>query len=180
MINLESERLILRNYKETDFQDFYEYMQLEYTARHDDFEPLNFEQCTRLLSKRLNNDNYLVVELRDAQKVIGDVSFDAEEFESFSISYDFNVKFEKQGFATEACRVLIRYIFEMLNGRRIFAECNEDNVNSYKLLERLGFRQEGHFLEDVTFKNDAEGNPIYVNSYLYAILKSEWVAMCSK
>lgn len=177
MISLESERLILRNYKEADLPDFYEYMQLEYTARHDDFEPLSFEQSAKLLNKRINKDNYLVVELKDAQKVIGDVSFDAEEFETFVISYDFNVKFEKQGFAAEACKVLIRHIFETLNGRRIYAECNEDNVNSCKLLERLGFRQEGHFLEDVTFKNDADGNPIYVNSYLYALLKSEWTAM---
>ena len=35
-------------------------------------------------------------------------------------------------------------------------------------------RREGYFIEDVTLKNDSYGNPIYVNSYLYAILKREW------
>ena len=31
-------------------------------------------------------------------------------------------------------------------GRRVYAECNDDNINSIKLLERLNFRRERYFL----------------------------------
>ncbi len=57
------------------------------------------------------------------------------------------------------------------------SECNDTNLNSLRLLERLGFRREGHFLEDVWFKKDEIGNPIYVNSFYYAVLKSEWIKL---
>lgn len=174
MVRLESDRLILRNYEKRDLNDFYEYMKLEYTAKYDDFEPLDLEQSECLLKKRRNKDNYLVVELKENNKMIGDVSFDLEEFNTYVISYDFNVKFEKQGYATEACSLLVEYIFNTLHGRRIYAECNDDNINSIKLLERLKFRKEAHFIEDVALKDDVHGNPIYVNSCLYAILINEW------
>lgn len=176
MIRLESERLILRNYEKRDQQDFFEYMRLEYTAKHEDFDPLTYEESVQYLNSRIGNDRYLVVELKENGKVIGDLSCCPEEFDTFCISYDFNVKFEKQGYATEACREFIAYIFKILNGRRIYAECNEENVNSIRLLKRLGFRQEGHFIEDVSFKKDSNENPVYVNSFLFALLKREWAA----
>ena len=175
MIQLETERLVLRNYELNDINDFYEYMKLEYTALHDDFDPLTYEESVDLLQRRVNKDNYLVVELKNDNKVIGDVSFDLEEFNTYIISYDFNVSYEKNGYATEACKALVEYIFSSLGGRRVYAECNEENIKSIKLLERLNFRKEAHFIEDVAFKKNSDGKLIFVNSYVYAILKKEWV-----
>ena len=90
------------------------------------------------------------------------------------MKYDFNEKFGKKGYATEACKALIKHIFTVLNGRRLYVGCNEDNTASWRLLERLGLRREAHCIEDVSFKTDADGSPIFVNSYFYAQLKREW------
>jgi hypothetical protein len=35
-------------------------------------------------------------------------------------------------------------------------------------------RREGLFLEFVSFVDDGDGNPVYENTYQYAILKKEW------
>ena len=35
-------------------------------------------------------------------------------------------------------------------------------------------RREGLFLEFVSFVNDTDGNPVYENTYQYAVLKKEW------
>ena len=35
-------------------------------------------------------------------------------------------------------------------------------------------RQEGMFMEFVSFVNDADGNPVYENTMQWAILKKEW------
>ena len=35
-------------------------------------------------------------------------------------------------------------------------------------------RKEGEFKEYVSFINDKNGNPIYENTWQYAILKNEW------
>ena len=47
-------------------------------------------------------------------------------------------------------------------------------ISSQHLCEKLGMRREGLFREFVSFVNDADGNPIYENTYQYAILKKEW------
>lgn len=177
MILYETDRLVIRNYQERDIIDYFEYMSLESTALHEDFEPYSLEECEKAVKARLTNDFYWAVELKRNAKMIGDVSFRKTEYETYWIAYDFNERFRKMGYATEACRILTKHIFTILNGRRICADCDEDNIASWHLLEKLGFRREGHCIEDVSFKYDKNGNPIYVNSYYYALLKKEWECM---
>jgi ribosomal-protein-alanine N-acetyltransferase len=174
MIKLETERLILRNFIVTDIDDFYEYMRLESTAKYEDFEPLTYKECISSIERRIPLDNVMAVILKDSGKMIGDVIFsEGGDKGTYEIGYDFNENFWNKGYATEACIAMLNHIFNKVGGRRVYAECNDDNFSSIKLLERIGMRREGHFIEDVTFKNDSYGNPIYVNSYLYAILKRE-------
>lgn len=175
MIKFETQRLILRNFISSDIDDFYEYMRLESTAKYEDFEPQTYKECTSAIERRIPLDNVMAVILKDSGKMIGDINFSQEgEKGTYEIGYDFNEKFWNNGYATEACIAVLNHIFSEVGGRRVYAQCNDDNYSSIKLLERLGMRQEGHFIEDVAFKNDSNGNPIYVNSYLYAILKREW------
>lgn len=41
-------------------------------------------------------------------------------------------------------------------------------------VERLGMRREGTFLQNVYFFEDESGNPIWKDTYQYAILRSEF------
>jgi RimJ/RimL family protein N-acetyltransferase len=52
--------------------------------------------------------------------------------------------------------------------------CNPVNKPSWKLLERLGFRREGCLIKNVYFTTDAAGNPVWADTYIYAILATEW------
>lgn len=174
MVYIETERLVLRNHVPGDLDDFFAYMSLEYTARHEDFDPLTRREAARALSRRLDRDDFQAVVLRENGRMIGDLCYREKAFDTYEIGYDFNVRYEKRGYATEACAALVRYLFTQRNARRIVAECNEENANSWRLLERLGFRREAHHLQDVAFKTDDAGNPIYVNSYVYALLRGEW------
>jgi Acetyltransferases, including N-acetylases of ribosomal proteins len=174
MIYFETERLVLRNYTIADAEDYYEYMKLEETALHEDFEPFSFIQCEQAVKMRVADDSFWVVELKKNKKVIGDICYRKGDYNTYEIGYDFNPDYGKQGYATEACGKLIDYIFTVLDGRRLYVGCNEDNKSSWKLLERLGLRREAHCIEDVYFKKDEQGNPIYVNSYFYAMLRREW------
>ncbi|MDR0930042.1 MAG: GNAT family N-acetyltransferase [Oscillospiraceae bacterium] len=176
MLHLETKRLLIRNYILADIDDYYEYMSLDYTAEQEDFEPFSYRQCMDAVNERLTNDSYMAVVLKEKNKMIGDLCYRAKEYETFEIAYDFNVAYEKNGYATEACRALVDFLFNEKEARRVVGECNDTNLKSVRLLERLGFRREGHFLEDVCFKKDNDGSPIYVSSYYYAMLKHEWKA----
>jgi [ribosomal protein S5]-alanine N-acetyltransferase len=52
-------------------------------------------------------------------------------------------EFWGRGFAFEAWSLLIEHAFERLNLRKIIAGVIADNVASFRVLQRLGFRQEG-------------------------------------
>ena len=49
MINYETEQLMLRNYQSKDAADYFEYMRLESTALHEDFEPYTLEECNNTI-----------------------------------------------------------------------------------------------------------------------------------
>jgi len=52
--------------------------------------------------------------------------------------------------------------------------CNPLNEPSWRLLERLGMRREGHLIKNIYFKKDECGNPIWADTLEYAVLASEW------
>jgi RimJ/RimL family protein N-acetyltransferase len=81
------------------------------------------------------------------------------------------------GYATESAEAVIKEAFENLGARRIIAMCNPNNEPSWRLLERLGMRREGHLIKNIYFKKDAAGNPIWQSTYEYAILIDEWRAL---
>lgn len=96
------------------------------------------------------------------------------EFKTWELGFVFNNRFQGQGYATESAKALLEFAFCQLDARRIIASCSSENERSWKLLERLGMRREGLLLKNVAFKKDPQGNPIWLDSYLYALLDSEW------
>ena len=98
----------------------------------------------------------------------------AEQLNAFSPCWIINEKYQGKGYMYEAASLFFDYLFEKKDARRIYAYTEVDNIASQKLCEKLGMRQEGLFKEFVSFINDENGNPIYENTYQYAILKKEW------
>ena len=85
-----------------------------------------------------------------------------------------NKDYHGKGYAFEAAKAFFDYLFHEKGARRIYAYTEDNNLSSQNLCKKLGMRQEGMFMEFVSFVNDAEGNPIYENTMQWAILKKEW------
>ena len=68
------------------------------------------------------------------------------------------------------------YLFQEKGARRIYAYTEDYNLPSQKLCKKLGMRQEGLFREFISFVNDVDGNPIYIKTTQFAILKREGCA----
>ncbi len=73
-----------------------------------------------------------------------------------------------QGYAGEAVRCVLSYLFCDLKVHRVIAVSDVENHASYRLMQRLGMRREGHFIENNWFKNS------WSSEYLYALLAREW------
>ena len=74
-----------------------------------------------------------------------------------------------RGLATEAVRAALGICFDGLGVRRVTAGCFADNEPSWRLMERLGMRREGHGIEECLHRELG-----WVDGYLYALLASEW------
>lgn len=50
---------------------------------------------------------------------------------------------QRQGYASEAAGAVARFAFEHLGARRVWCLCDEANVRSWRVAERIGFLHEG-------------------------------------
>lgn len=135
------------------------------------------EECKVKASDRAKGKAFWAVCLKDTQKMIGHVYFcptEPPEFLTWDIGYIFNPAYWSKGYATEACQRMLQYGFEELGAHRIKAECSPDNPPSWRLLERLGMRREGHLKQVVFFRKTAEGEPLWLDAYQYATLDEEY------
>ena len=149
---IETERLILRPFLESDAEDVYEYLK----------EPLvNCFACMKLDSveaaraevrERSRDTEYtFAIVLKETGKVIGEIDAAPEHTEPTD-----------------------DYLFREKGARRIYAYTEDYNIPCQHLCEKLGMRREGLFMEFVSFVNNPDESPLYENTYQYAILKKEW------
>lgn len=186
-MTIETERLILRPFREGDGSDVFEYLH----------EPeVNCFACMKLDSpddaekevreRSGETEYYFAIVLKASGKVIGEIDAYPEAGEphadddapkdTFSPCWMLNREYHGRGYAFEAAHAFFDYLFREKGARRIYAYVEEHNAASRRLCEKLGMRLEGVFREFVSFVDDAGGDPVYENTCQYAILKKEWLA----
>lgn len=171
MEKIETENLILRNFLEEDFNDLFEYLSDPDVVLYEPYKAMNKEEVMDNLKWRISTDEMVAVELKETHKMIGNVYLGSRDFEAVEIGYVFNKNYWGKGYAKEACMSLIKNCFE--NGiHRVYAECDPNNPNSWRLLESLGFNREAYLKENVYFWKDNSGNPIWKDTYIYSFLNN--------
>lgn len=149
---LETERLYLRNFEETDFAAVHEYGSLPDFSQYEMWGP-NTEPHSRkfiedsiVKSKHEPRYQYeLAIILKASNELIGGahIELEAETSTVAHIGYAVNPRFQNNGYATEVSKALIHFGFAELNLKVIYATCDTRNVASYKVLQKLGMRLVG-------------------------------------
>ena len=171
---METIRLKLRRFLPDDWQDLFEYLSQKEVVKFEPYDVFTQEQAKQEAINRSNNPDFWAVCLKDTGKLIGNIYLAKQEVDTWELGFVFNCTYQGKGYATEATKALIDDLFSNNNARRIIAMCNPLNTASWKLLERLNMRREGHLLKNTWFFKDENGNPIWQDTYEYAILKEEW------
>ena len=182
---IETEHLILRPFAESDAADAYEYLHEPTVHCFACMKVNSIDEARRaVLERSKNGEYYFAITLKETGKVIGEIDAMPETaapdeknavLDTFSPCWMLATEYHGKGYAYEAARAFFDYLFNEKGARRIYAFTEDYNTPSQKLCEKLGMRREGLFKEFVTFVNDESGNPIYENTYQYAILKKEWL-----
>ncbi|WP_026784029.1 GNAT family N-acetyltransferase [Pleomorphomonas koreensis] len=173
MNTIETDRLVLRNFRTEDAGDLFAYLHQPVANCFLSLKLEDIGSAEAETETRSKSDEYLAVCLKDTGKLIGDL-FAIPEEDTWSVGWNFNPAFGGAGYASEAARALFDYLFTVKEARRLYAYAEDHNIASQRLCERLGMRKEGLFKEFVSFTTDARGAPIFENTLQYAILRKEW------
>jgi RimJ/RimL family protein N-acetyltransferase len=174
----ETKRLILRKFTYEDFDAVHGYAACPENLVYVDF--LNSENDTRSFleyavscadATPVSTYEYAVT-LKDGGKLIGGGKL-AVNGSQGSLGWVLHKDYWGQGYGTELGNELLVLGFGELGLRRIISSCDSENVGSYRVMEKIGMRREGLFIEArPAHKLSAEP---YGDELRYAILSSEWL-----
>jgi RimJ/RimL family protein N-acetyltransferase len=173
---LESERLILRRFADSDLVPFLAYRNDPEVARYQDWESCTEQEATTMIEelKSLQPGTpgewfQFAIELKETGALIGDCALKVEQDgRQAEIGFSLSREHQGKGYASEAVSRLLDYAFGDLGLHRVVAITDQENEPSFALLERLGMRREGCFVQNAWFKGR------WVSEYLYAVLADEW------
>lgn len=175
---LETSRLRLRHFTDSDLAAFMAYRNDPAVAKYQSWEGISEAEAGAFIQEQQEvqpgvpgRGFQIAIELKETGTLIGDCYFKINEHDDrqAEIGYTLSRAYQGRGFATEAVACVLTYAFLTFDLHRIIAITDCENAASVALLERIGMRREGHFLQNVWFKGK------WGDEYLYAILKEEWL-----
>jgi ribosomal-protein-serine acetyltransferase len=150
---LHGERVVVRPYRESDAQELFEAVGesrehlrpwLPFADAHQTVEESRDWIIHRLAEWLLRRDMIVGVWERATNRYVGGSGLHPHDWETgyFEIGYWLRASATGHGYITEAARLLTDYAFTALAATRVEIRCDERNVRSAAVPQRLGFVQE--------------------------------------
>jgi RimJ/RimL family protein N-acetyltransferase len=172
----ETSRLYTRPFRSSDVPAFVAYRADPDVARYQSWSDYTVDLGTALVAEMehaqpgVPGEWYqFALEDRATGTLVGDLALKVDEHEPREAEVGFTLAPEQQGkgYGAEALRALLGFAFKTYGLHRIIAVTDARNAPAAALLERVGMRREGHFVDNVFFKG-AWGSEL-----LFAILDRE-------
>ncbi|HYQ59064.1 MAG TPA: GNAT family protein [Draconibacterium sp.] len=173
-MELNTQRLLLRPVGANDKQAILAYRSDAETNKYQGWIPKTIDDVETFMGKLSAEFNVpdtwfqLAVLDKNSKELIGDIGIHFIDEQQVEIGYTIAKQHQGLGFATEAAKAVIDYLFGELKKHRITASIDPGNIASVALLEKLGFRKEAHFIESLFL------NGKWVDDVIYALLGREW------
>lgn len=168
-----TERLIIRRFEKSDAEGLLDYFEKPLVNCFQDEKLNSLAEAKAEAERRSGKLSQMAICLKKNNQLIGNL-FAEKEKDTYNVGWNLNPKFAGKGYALEATKGLFDYLFNEQNARRIYCYIEEDNLSSQKLCKRLDMRQEGLFIDFISFVKNADGTDRYENTMQFAILKKEW------
>lgn len=174
---IHTDRLLLRNLKESDLENFFIYRSNPEVTKYQGFDVMSKDECivfiksqTHKLFGNLGEWVQYGIEEKSSGNLIGDFAIKLNENNGqlADIGITISHLYQQKGFAKECLTTLVNWLFNSHNIHRITETVDAENIASIKLLQSVGFKQEGHFVENIFFKGK------WGSEYQFALLKRDW------
>ena len=176
-LNIDTDRLVLRPFTYEDAEMMFRNWASDEEVQHGYGEPVyrTVDEVRELLSKIIDkySDSYFyrwVITLRETGECIGMVAYFLVDKKNHfgEIEYCIGKAFQGKGYATEACKAVIRYGFGKIGFHKVQICCRPANKASNKVIDKCGFVYEGT-LRDYFYRDGK-----YEGRKYYSILKDEF------
>lgn len=178
-MQLITERLILREFSESDWHDMLAYQNDPRYLRYYEWAERTPADVQGFVQRFLTQQQQrprikfqLAVVLRPDRQLIGNcgIRMEAAAAHEADIGYEISPVYWGRGYATEAARAIVHFGFTELNVHRIWAWCIAENVGSARVLEKVGMQLEGRLRDKEYFKGR------WWDTLVFGILDHEWKA----
>jgi RimJ/RimL family protein N-acetyltransferase len=173
-----TERLVLRAFTPEDFDALYAYQSHPDVTRWLEWDVRSHDEVRDALARKITGVGVvdegdvlaLAIAKRDTDELVGDVilCLVSAEHRIGEIGYIVHPDHQGLGYATEACREVLRIAFEDLRLHRVIGRLEPRNRASARVLEKLGMRREALFVDNEIIKGE------WTSEAVYAILDHEW------
>jgi RimJ/RimL family protein N-acetyltransferase len=182
MFQLQTPRLILRQFQPSDAANFRAYRNDPEVAKYQSWTPDVSEEKAKafvLSQSQLTagaRDEWVQIAIEDVSsgELVGDCAVHVDgEGQQAEVGFSIATGWQRKGIAGEALAALLDWAFGAEDGpglHRVHATIDARNEAAAALLARLGFRREGHFIQNVFFK------AAWGDEDQYAMLSSEWLS----
>jgi ribosomal-protein-alanine N-acetyltransferase len=174
---LQTERLILRDLAQSDFDAVHEYASDPLVTRYTSFGPNTADETREFLMRSIGaasatprrSYTFAAVE-RSAGQLIGGCGLEPCDGtgQHFAFGYCFNRNWWRRGFGKEAASALVQFGFARLKAHRLWAHVFAGNTASVRILKGLAFREEGLTLQSLYLRRS------WHDILTFAQLRSEW------
>ena len=175
---ISTERLLLRQLVQEDAEAIFQYRTKKEIQKFQSWGTKSEAELRSSIAK-LSKQNcqmsgwyQIGIALSESGILIGDCGIHTLECDSrlAEVGITINPDFQRNGYASEALKAVLAFLFEKLKKHRVSASVDPNNVASLNLMRAVGMRKEGHFVESTWF------NENWVDDVIFSLLEKEWLS----
>lgn len=178
--DLETERLILRKLTKQDAEQAYlNWCNSNEVSKYVMWDKHNSMDVTKKLyelweSEYEKLDTYRwIIQIKETEELIGTIDIPSKKFLKYGaceIGYCYGEKYWRKGYATEALKAVIKFLFEECDANVVYAQHMSNNIVSGKVMKKAGMKCEGILKNRIVDKNNNINDLIS-----YSITKEEYL-----
>lgn len=176
-MKLISSNIELKPLKESDLEFIYEMSSNCLVYKYEEDSKPTKEQVFKKYRDKIksmeDNENesftMLISRFKDS-KAMGEIHIhlDNKRTRCWEIGYSLHPDYWGNGYALEAARLLMKYVFEEQNAHKVMGCCNAKNIKSAKCMERIGMLEEGCIREGRLLNGE------WCDELVYSILDKDY------
>lgn len=177
-MKLKGERIVIRDLKYSDADDFYNYGKDPLVGPMAGWKPFPSKEVSdRILTNNMIGREMFAITIDDM--LIGTISLYNNPYRKYNkaktLGFSLRSDYWNQGLMSEAVKLMISFVFRKTDCEILEVAHHTDNLRSKRVIEKCGFNYDGRFNK---YKILYDGRLVDVD--FYSMEKGDYERMCSK